>query len=435
MSILTCGIINKNVLYILIGGIGKVFAELVYRLPNEIENHPFYLGLASGLGMMLSFIPLIITKIKSKSIQEKEKDIDTKERLQSQGAINYAPSDQPQKIKKKRKIQYQKYLLILLTGFLDFAQKILSYIFIESVIYNFWIFDMIFLNLFSYLILKSKLYRHQLLTLGLMIFLGVAINFIAEFDAKTHQNYADSPIKNVSYKNLLLVLTIELIFSLSVVINKYLMEYKFCTPYEISFFQGLFIAIANSILIGIFTNIEMEKSEKKDYIKYNDKYYLDNFFQYNSKLDFREIFVFIAVMICRLTFNLFSIISVKHYTPPHIALILLIGEITFIFKPSMDFFFFAKIIIILIIAFLLLVFTEMIELNFCGLSHYTKRNIAERADKSSRLSDDSNEVDGLEIHSSGSNGSDEKKENEKSNIKDINAVNLKPNQEIEFGVY
>ena len=138
-------------------------------------------------------------------------------------------------------------------------------------------------------------------------------------------------------------------------------------------------------------------------------------------------------MICRLTFNLFSIITAKHYTPSHIALILLIGEITFILEPELSFYFFAKIVIFIIIAFLLLVFTEMIELNFCGLSQYTIKNISERADKASGRSDDSNEVDGLEIHSHGSNGSDEKKENDTK--KNTNSAILKPNQEIEFGVY
>ena len=429
MSLITLGIINKNVFYILTGGIGKILAELVYKLPNEIENHPFYLGLASGLGMMLSFIPLIITKIKSRSIIDKEKI----ERLSSQISINFDPTVKYQEEKRK---EYKKYILIMLTGLLDFGQKILSYIFIESVIYNFWIFDMIFLNLFSYLILKSKLYRHQLLTLGLMILLGIVINIIAEFDPKTRQTYNDSPIESVSYKNILLILSIEALFSLSVVVNKYLMENIFCTPYEISFFQGLLISILNSILLIIFTNIEIKNCEDKEkYINHNNKQYLDNIFQYTKSIgdNFAEIFIFIAVMICRLTFNLFSIITAKHYTPSHIALILLIGEITFILEPELSFYFFAKIVIFIIIAFLLLVFTEMIELNFCGLSQYTRKNISERADKASGRSDDSNEVDGLEIHSHGSNGSDEKKENDTK--KNTNSAILKPNQEIEFGVY
>ena len=426
MSFITCGAINKNILYILIAGIGKILAELIYKLDNEIENHPFYLGLASGLGMTLSFIPFVLLKIKSKSIQEERT-----QRLTSQIGINYEPSD---KIQSKNKTQYQKYLLLLLTGLLDFAQKILSYVFIEKVIYNFWIFDMIFLNLFSYFILKSKLYRHQFLTLGLMILLGIAINFIAESQAK-FQTYDDSPIEKVSYKNLLLVISIEANFCLSMVINKYLMEYKFCTPYEISFSQGILVSILNSILLLIFTNIEMGKSDEK-YIKYKGKEYLDNFFQYNEKINIKEILIFIAIMICRLTFNLFSTISVKHYTPPHVALILLIGEITFIIKDKSDnWCFYVKIVIIIIVAFLLLVFTEMIELNFCGLSRYTRKSIAERADKASGTSDDSNEVDGLEINSNSSSGSDEEKEKDKKNKKYINTENLKPNQEVEFGAY
>ena len=55
----------------------------------------------------------------------------------------------------------------------------------------------------------------------------------------------------------------------------------------------------------------------------------------------------------------------------------------------------------MLITFFLLVFLEIIELNFCGLQKFTRRNKAERADKASGQSDDSNDLDGLEIHSNG----------------------------------
>ena len=398
--LISCGDINKNIIYVLIGGLGKIFAEVIYDVDREITKHPFYLGIASGLGMSLSLIPFLVFKKKSK-IQKDQLIFINNEK----NSISY--NDNNEKDKNKKKLKYQKYLLILASAFLDFAQKILSYVFIDNIDYNFWIFDMIFLSLFSYIVLKIKLYIHQYLTIGIMIILGISINVINLYDVEDKNRY----------KNILLVLLIEIIYSLSMVINKFLMEYRFCSPYKISFSQGIFGLIINTILLTIFSHIEM-KNEKYQNIEYMGKKYLDNFYQFTEGINIKIILVFIVSMICRLSFNLFSIITVKNYTPSHIALILLIGEITFIFNSEIDWKFFAKIIILIILAFSLLVFTEIIELNFCGLQKYTRKNIAERADNASGKSDDSNEVDGLEIHSNGSsNGSNEKKKEKDSSNK------------------
>ena len=398
--LISCGDINKNIIYVLIGGLGKIFAEVIYDVDREITKHPFYLGIASGLGMSLSLIPFFVFKKKSKTQKDQLIFINNEK-----NSISY--NDNNEKDKNKKKLKYQKYLLILSSAFLDFAQKLLTYVFIDDIDYNFWIFDMIFLSLFSYIVLKIKLYIHQYLTIGIMIILGISINVINLYDVEDKNRYL----------NILLVHLIEIIYSLSMVINKFLMEYRFCSPYEISFSQGIFGLIINTILLTIFSHIEM-KNEKYQNIEYMGKKYLDNFYQFTEGINIKIILVFIVSMICRLSFNLFSIITVKNYTPSHIALILLIGEITFIFNSEIDWKFFAKIIILIILAFSLLVFTEIIELNFCGLQKYTRKNIAERADNASGKSDDSNEVDGLEIHSNGSsNGSNEKKKEKDSSNK------------------
>ena len=79
MKYISFGIVNKKLLYILIGGIGKLTASTILFLFKEdikTNKHSFILGINSGLGMMLAFIPDIILKYKSKKkntsiIQEK----------------------------------------------------------------------------------------------------------------------------------------------------------------------------------------------------------------------------------------------------------------------------------------------------------------------------------------------------------------------------
>ena len=388
ICLISCGEINKYIIYVLIGGFGKILAEVIYDVDREITKHPFYLGIASGLGMSLSLIPLIIFKIKTKNLIRKSRKPENRifnEQIEQLINKNIANNDITEKNKKQ--LMCQKYLLIFVSAFLDFTQKILTYVFIDNIVYNFWTFDMIFLSLFSYFILKIRLYIHQYLTIVLMIISGISINIINLYN-----------VEDISgYKNILLVLLIEIIFSLSMVINKFLMEYNFCSPYEISFAQGFFSLIINVILLAIFTHIEMKNSNYQK-IEYMGKKYLDNFYQYLESIDSKKLVVFIVSMISRLLFNLFSIITVKYYTPSHIGLILLIGEITFIFNSEIDWKLFTKIIIIIILAISLFVFTEIIELNFCGLQKYTRKNIKDRADKDNDISDDSNEVDGWEIN-------------------------------------
>ena len=175
--LISCGDINKNIIYVLIGGLGKIFAEVIYDVDREITKHPFYLGIASGLGMSLSLIPFFVFKKKSKTQKDQLIFINNEK-----NSISY--NNNNKKDKNKKKLKYQKYLLILASAFLDFAQKILSYVFIDNIDYNFWIFDMIFLSLFSYIVLKIKLYIHQYLTIGIMIILGISINVINLYDVE-----------------------------------------------------------------------------------------------------------------------------------------------------------------------------------------------------------------------------------------------------------
>ena len=137
-------------------------------------------------------------------------------------------------------------------------------------------------------------------------------------------------------------------YSLKNVINKYSMEFNFCIPYEIGFYEGFFALIIYILLL-----------------KYTNK---DNFNEYYESLDRKEIIVFIFLMLSRWIFNLFGLITIKKYTTSHIILVLIIGEIAFAFMNEYNWKLYINIIIFLILLFMLLVFTEIIELNFSFIS-------------------------------------------------------------------
>ena len=355
------------------GGLSKLIAELIlYESNAQINKHPIILGLATGLGMFLSLIPYFILKKRSKS---KNKN---KNKIIGKKSLIY---NDPDYVYNKKK-RYIKYSLILLSSVLDYFQKILSFLFTGNVNNNIWIFNILFLSLFSYLILKEKLYSYHYLSLIIIIVLGIIINIINLYDVK---------LKDIKYE--LLSIFIEIIYSLVAVINKYVMEVSITSPYELSFYEGSFSLVINIILLIICTKYEVEiKFIPNEKIIYKDKKYLDNFFAYYNKLNVSECIIFFIFVLSRLLFNLFGLITINNYTASHIVILLIIGEIGFFFKNEKTWELIIEIIIIIILFFMILVFTEIIELNFWGLQKNTKKNIAIRAleEEISNLYDDDN---------------------------------------------
>ena len=150
------------------------------------------------------------------------------------------------------------------------------------------------------------------------------------------------------------------------VINKYLLEKKFCSVYEISLSNG----IINCILFGIFSILNYY------YFKLDD---FDDFF---NKFNSVELIMVLEFIIDQLGIYLCKLITNKNFAPCHIFIINIFGQFT-IYKDDI-----AKsiifIIYIIFILFLSLIFNELIEIKFWGLSDDTKRNITERAYRESK---------------------------------------------------
>ena len=364
MPLISLGDINIYIVYALIGGIGKCIAgTLLYIYENDLKKFPFMLGANAGLGLTLSIIPHIFIKIKYRGINIQPRAIDKNLYLNKEYYKNY----------NEKSIKINKFFIILLAAFLDFFQKLLVFLFSYSIDNNVWIFNIIFLNVFSICILKTKLYKHQIISSSIMILLGIFLNILLLKDMTVEKIPA-----------LLLSIFIETIYSLSIVVSKYGMEHCFCSPLEINFYQGLFAFIVNVIFLSISTNIPVPNSSKLlKYLKhceYKDKEYLDNFFAYLKYFKGKEIIMFIITMLSRWIFSLFALFTIKYYTPSHVILLLILGEIQNTFFDIKNIH--IRVIAIVIYFFLfsfLLIFTEIIILRFWGLEKDTKIMIASRA--------------------------------------------------------
>ena len=157
---------------------------------------------------------------------------------------------------------------------------------------------------------------------------------------------------------------------------------KFIKSYAILFFQGLIELILGIIFLAITT-------------KYFPEF--DSLTTYLENLDSSDITIFISLIFINFVTFVTIFIIIDIFTPFHIFLLNILSEIIFgffdgtfkseIYKAIIYYIF------IFISIFMVLVFIEIIQLNFCGLSTMTKKNIEERAKLDSILSNENDDED------------------------------------------
>ena len=185
--------------------------------------------------------------------------------------------------------------------------------------------------------------------------------------------------KEINYINILLSIITEFIYCLNIIANKYLMEYTFCSPFEICFYDGTISLILFIITLTISTNIEIK--EDKYAIEYEGKFYVDNFFDYYDSFNIKEFFIFIFEIFYYFIYYLFPLITIQNYTPSHYLIILIFDyEFSFLLDKKIKWRFYLNIIMFVVIFFMILVFNEIIEINCFGFQKNTKNNISKRAE-------------------------------------------------------
>ena len=249
-------------------------------------------------------------------------------------------------------------------------------------IINWYIIDIILITFFAHLILKAQIYRHQYLSIVFIVVSGLILNGI------------HSKFEGIRIFDIIVNLFGDSIYSLMIILKRYSMVTLFCSAYEIVFYEGIFSLIFFIILLIIFTNFELndinELDDKRSYIYYNEKYYMDNFFDYIHllKTNKEEILIFVITMLYYIPYYIFFNLTIKNNSVFHVLLILLAEEdLLFEYDSSNVFMIFMNILLTIIILFMFMVFIEIIELNFCGFSNNLKRNISLRAETEAIIND------------------------------------------------
>ena len=372
MALINIGKINKKIFIPIFGGLFRIIYKFIISFSSKAEllnKNPFLFSLYISIGMILALIPYLILKrqIKKEKFNINENSTsgkDTKNRL----AIKYEHYN----IYKKTK--WSKYKFLFLASILDCLQTLCGCILYWDFVYNLWIFDIIIISLFSNLILKTVLYRHQYFSMIIIIILGLGLNIIEYFKK-------DKDDKNkVDLTKIIFKFISEIFLCLIFVIAKLNMEKYFCHPYEICIWGGFIDLILISISLLIVNKIGVTI----EYINYPQ-----NLYDYWDQFDKIDLFLALFTIIIYGLYNIFIIATCDIFSPFHVLITRIIIE-------SYDYFKFKEnlmlnilgLFCLILIFFMFLFFIEIFELNLFALSENTKKNIQIRSDSENENDND-----------------------------------------------
>ena len=362
---INCGKTNRYIFSILIGAVfyaGVIVLEnesTVFKDENENNPHPIVYTLIYTFSLCLSFIFLIIYKIRTKSQNINNNSITIEQNLYTRKTMKTI-CHQVKIVTKKEKFLW--ILLVSVIDYLAFSFNSIFWITMDKYINN-WSTNFLSISLFSYFILKTKLYKHHFVCIATIVIIGLLFNIpLGVFSSTNMGKY---------YGYYLSFIFTGIFFNLTYVLYKKMMLKKYIKSYEILFFQGIIESI-----LGIITLIIMTKYD-----------YIDNYWKFIEKLDKKEIIIILLIILGRFLFHSMIMIIIDFLSPFYVFLVYVIGEIAFFLHKMKDY---PKIIISSIIffsvsIFTILVFIELIELNCFGLSYMTKKNIELRAKLDSDL--------------------------------------------------
>jgi len=280
-------------------------------------------------------------------------------------------------------------------------------------ILSYWMFEMLFFELFYYRLLKSNIYKHHIFSFifilsscSLIKTIVIILNFANDTDDVQIFNYGKWLIPVGFIYNFL-----YMIFKAYTFCNeKYYLEKKiisitdYMLLYGIIGFSGSLICALISTLVPCGDNTIPELSKTVCTFKVNgDIYFFDNYKLYFQELSSELLGVKLLFIIIQSTLyyvsTYYSYVIYKKLSPIyHICMYrfnyLILDILGFINEMINDdniknIGITISILNILILFFYMfgsIVYLEFIELNFCNLNFYTKRNIKERSKRDIRIS-------------------------------------------------
>ena len=344
MACISLGKIDKNIIPIIVGSIFCFLNRLLNEAKPEIYENTILTNIVISLSRFLTIIPLIIFKIKFKQ----DRSYNDKNNNSDKNSKSIVLIYKNNRIYVKGVAKY-----VLLSAVIYLIQSIFFALAFKATT-NAWIWYILIASIFYYLMFKVQLYRHHYLSIFFIIVIGTVIDLTTEAIIVDANN---EPLALVSkYIK-------EILFSLYNVIAKYVMEKKYISVYEFSFYIGAF----NLIVLIIFSIFD-----------YYFFHIYSNYGDILSNLGGIEILKVLGVLFTQVGINLGTLFTTKNCSPCHLFIIFVFGQVAYYI--NFDIYRGLVISCLIIILFFSLIFSEIIEINLFGLSHNTKRNIIGRSE-------------------------------------------------------
>ena len=267
----------------------------------------------------------------------------------------------------------------------------------------------VFLFLLSKFIDKSHFYKHQYLSMIIIVLMGI-IRFIIEVEEYNYKfNFPDSLL------SLILGLISHFFDSAFFFVIKKYMDNNYYSPFFMSFLIGTLYSILSLLSLLIFAYIDCGETEICRIL--SEKTFIS---------DNLTTFILILCSIIYAIYFLINAATIYNFSVFHLMLLISIGKLILRIIIFTDTLILEQILFLLtfiIDIFAVLVFVEIIILNFCGFNYNIKNNIISRAgnDIAYILDSDDNHDDDISIEGGYSI----------KNLKDIkNNDNLNINKEI-----
>ena len=335
-------------------GDGSSGDENIRKLINEYINIVSY-----TIGDLIAGFLVLYSYIVSRSVIEKEEKEKINKKGKSKNAIEYIYND----LSKKK----NKYTLIIIISILEFITRSTDLLFysifstIDSVIRDgqiAWLIsiDIISRIIFSYYLLKTKLYKHHKISLILTIigYLLMMIIAIIILDDK----------EKGKWFYFLFCAGKSIILPLEDVLNKILLTNKFLLAHNLMFWRG----ILNFLMVLIlFPILYFSKFKNVDY----------NPFENGLS---QTILMISFITICSF-FKSFIIMKVIYiFTPQHVSFLNLVFSLYELIACRISnedniFVLLCDIMILLLIIISTLIFNEMIIINAWGLNENTRKEL------------------------------------------------------------
>ena len=259
--------------------------------------------------------------------------------------------------------------------------------------------DILFLLIFFRVFHKILFYKHQYISLIIIILTGLA-RFFRVFEYFFHEEGKEFGIITLGF-----IILLPLIDSVKIYIIQKYMKYNYYSPYFILFLIGVTYLIVSLIILIIFKNINCSTEICKSLSEIN--------------IESNKVVNYILIILYSLFYGLEHFIkfyTMYTFSAFHYILISTFGEIIqFGYKMILNFDttdLIVNLVTYSVEIFAVLVFIETIELNFCGLNMNLKKNIIFRADyeldlinksKNSNGDDDSETIDSQPLYDIDSN--------------------------------